>query len=151
MLTVAEYFSKCMSDQTSDQAMLWKELEVVLRTVCETTALTLRDELLTFVGFNEQHPAVKASLKEIEEQNIIKTIEVKDEKETLIGTEANEIDSDTLTVKEGEGPLEWSVAYPAELKDERKSILTHARIWLLHDFDVIQKWRCRLSLLPHVS
>lgn len=159
VLAVSKYFSHCCRDvDEGEKAMLWKELEVVLRTVCETTALTLREELLTFIGFNEKHPAVLKSMKEIEASDIVETVqEVKEGEVATVDSLVNSTNSKGDTSKETNSDLvtdendvssvsdkvKWSVAFPAEKGSERKSIITHARIWLLHDFDVIQKWRCR--------
>jgi hypothetical protein len=157
--TMSKYFSGSCDD-CNDESLLWPEFEVIIRTVSETTALTLRDELTTFVGFNEKHPSVLQSLKSIEKMDIIPTVEVMTEatvtkEETSMKTDIKEKSDDSSTTttapaKVSEtpsstpvtpGPVDWCIAYPPE-SGHRKLIFRHARIWLLHDFDHIQKWRC---------
>jgi hypothetical protein len=167
--TMSNYFSGSCDD-CNDESLLWPEFEVIIRTVSETTALTLRDELTTFVGFNEKHPSVLQSLKSIEKMDIIPTVEVMAEatvttKETSIKTDIKENSGDSSTItttttnKVSEtpsstpvtpGPVDWCIAYPPE-SGHRKLIFRHARIWLLHDFDHIQKWRCWYPYIAFLS
>jgi len=168
----SHYFSSCLGEDEEDgegeaKPMEWSQLEAVLKVVSETSALALRDELVTFVGFNEK--TVARSLKEIEKTYSVKEIEEESEnkdkdtdnsdkendrrvgaadakpKEQVEEAAALKEDS-SLTIKDQQTkpmslPADWSVAFPSDSK-EKKFILRHARTWLLHDFDHIQKWRC---------
>jgi hypothetical protein len=164
-LATCHYFSSCLAthddvdnddndDEDAEVAVEWSQMESVLRLVSETSALTLRDEMVTFVGFNEKHPCVVRSLAEIEQADILNSLKKKEEEEEKVGNESitkedtttdiSPLDSTDITPRSDSDfdSEEWSVVFPGG-SQERKLIHTHARIWLLHDFDHLQKWRCR--------